>query len=63
MAPVFRGLLKASLLPAEPQLAPWAAWPDQEWAALEAVLMPAKAAVVRTESGRGAEAAAPAARE
>jgi hypothetical protein len=64
MATVFRGLLKASLQPAAPQLALWAAaWPDQEWAAVEAVSMPAKAAVVRRESGRGAEAAARAARE
>ena len=63
MATVFQGLLKASLPPAAPQLALWAAaWPDQEWAA-EAVSMPAKAAVVRTESVRGAEVAALAARE
>jgi hypothetical protein len=62
MATAFRGLPKASLLPAVLQLALWAAWPDQEWAA-EAVSMPARAAVVRTESGRGAEAAAQAERE
>ena len=62
MATVFQGLLKASLPPAAPQLALWAAaWPDQAWA-VEAVSMPAKAAVVRTESGRGAEAVALAAR-
>jgi hypothetical protein len=63
MATVFRGLPKASLLPAGLQLALWAAWPDQEWAAVAPVSMPAKAAVVRKESGRGAAAVAPDARE
>ena len=60
---MFRELLKAPLLPAAPQLALRAAWPGQESAAGEAVSMPAKAAVVRKESGRDAAAVAPDARE
>jgi hypothetical protein len=60
---VLRELLKASLLPAAPQLALRAVWPRQEWAAVEAVSMPAKAAAVQKESGRGAAAVALAARE
>jgi hypothetical protein len=60
---VFRELLKAPLLSAAPQLALRAAWPGQESAAVEAVSMPAKAAVVLKESGRGVAAVALAARE
>jgi len=60
---VFRELLKAPLLPAVPQLALRAAWPGQESAAGEAASMPAKAAVVRKVSGRGAAAVALDARE
>ena len=60
---MFLELLTGSLLPAGLQLALWAAWPDQEWAAVEAVSMPVKAGVVRKESGRGAAEAARAARE
>jgi hypothetical protein len=60
---VLRELPKASLLPEAPQLALRAAWPAQDWAAVEEVSMPAKAAVVRTESGRGVAPVALAARE
>jgi hypothetical protein len=56
-------LLKAPLLPSAPQLVPREAWPGQEPAAVEAVWMPAKAAVVRKEFGRGVVAVALAARE